>query len=95
MLSVTEEEFLTLAEDLWPHMEQAMKIEVAPWIREYVTDMDNLYSELTLEKLDNKPYGNEPNKLDTYKELFMDPGPSESQSGANVRQKKIPRKTII
>ena len=72
-----------------------MKIELAPWIREYVTDMDNLYSELTLEKLDNTPYGNEPNKLDTYKELFMDPGPSESQSGANVRQKKIPRKTIL
>ena len=95
VLSVTEEEFRTLAEDLRPHMEQAMKIEVAPWIREYVTDMDNLYSELTLEKLDNKPSGNESKKLDTYKELFMDPSTSESQSDANVRQKKIPRKTIL
>ena len=72
-----------------------MKIEVAPWIREYETDMDNLYSELTLEKLDNKPYSNEPNKLNTYKELFMDPGTSEFQSDGNVWQKKIPRKTIL
>ena len=39
MLSVTEEEFQTLAENLRPHMERAMKIEVAPWIKEYVTDM--------------------------------------------------------
>ena len=95
MLSVTEEEFQTLAEDLRPHMEQAMKIEVAPWIREYVTDMENLYSELTLEKLDNKPFGSGSKKLDTYKELFVNPGTSGFRSDTNVQQKKIPRKTVL
>ena len=45
---VFEEEFLTLAEDLQLYTEEAMKIEVAPWIKEYVTDVDDLYSELTL-----------------------------------------------
>ena len=39
---VTLEDFLTLAEDLRPHTELAMKIEVAPWIKEYVTEMDEL-----------------------------------------------------
>ena len=92
MLSVTEEEFQTLAEDLRPHMEQAMKIEVAPWIREYVTDMDNLYSELTLEKLDNELCGEERKKLDTYKELFTDP--SEC-SGINVSQTILPSKKVL
>ena len=31
-----------------------MKIEVAPWIKDYVTSMDDLYTELTLEKLGNE-----------------------------------------
>ena len=48
---VTEEEFLALAEELRPWTELAMKIEVAPWIKDYVDDMDNLYSELTVECL--------------------------------------------
>ena len=32
-----------------------MKKEVAPWIKEYVTDMDELNTELTLVKIENKP----------------------------------------
>ena len=67
---MTQEEFLTLAEELRPHTAQAMKIEVAPWIREYVTEMDELYSELTLEKQYNKPRGQDRRKLENYKELF-------------------------
>ena len=48
------QEFLDIAEKLRPWTEQAMKIEVAPWIRDYVVDMDDLYSDLTLEKVENK-----------------------------------------
>ena len=68
-----------MAEDLQPYTEEAMKIEVAPWIKEYVTDVDNLYSELTLEKLENKPFEYQRQTLDTYKELFTDQGPSEKR----------------
>ena len=49
-----------------------MKIEVAPWIRDYVVDMDDLYTELTLEKLKNKPTGREAKTVKDYKELFDD-----------------------
>ena len=35
-----------------------MKIEVAPWIRDYVVDMEELYTELKLDKnWNNKPCG--------------------------------------
>ena len=41
---------MTLVGKIRPFTEQAMKIEVAPWIKDYVVDMDELYTELTLEK---------------------------------------------
>ena len=85
---MSEEEFLTLAEDLQPYTEEAMKIEVAPWIKEYVTDVDDLYSELTLEKLENKPFEYQRQKLDTYKDLFTDQGQSE-------KRRKAPSKKIL
>ena len=47
-----------------------MKIEVAPWIRDYVVDMDELYTELTLEKIQNKPYGPDGWVLGHYLEMF-------------------------
>ena len=79
---------LTLAEDLQPYIEQVMKIEVAPWIKEYVTDMDDLYSELTLEKLENKPLEYQRQRLDTYKELFAEQALSE-------KRRKAPSKKIL
>ena len=54
-----EKEFRSLAEDLRPHMEQAMKIEVAPWIKDHVVDMDELYTELTLEQVEETLFGNQ------------------------------------
>ena len=71
VFSVTQNYFLDLADKLRPYTEQAMKIEPAPWIKDYLVDMDNLYTELILEKLENKPYGLEHRKLKNYKELFL------------------------
>ena len=48
-----------------------MKVEVAPWIRDYVVDMDELYTELTLQSLVNKSSGLIECKLDSYNELFV------------------------
>ena len=67
---VTEEYLLAVADKLRPYTEQAMKMEPAPWIRDYLVDMEELYTELTLEKIANKPYGQERKKLENYKELF-------------------------
>ena len=47
-----------------------MKIEVAPWIRDYVVDMEDLYTEVVLEKLDYKPTGEHTRVLNNYRDLF-------------------------
>ena len=47
-----------------------MKMEPAPWIRDYVVDMEELYTELTLEKINKKLFREERRKLENYKELF-------------------------
>ena len=69
-LSVSEEELLNLAEDLRPHTAKSMKMEPAPWIKDYVVDMEELYTELTLEKIDNILYGENRIKLENYKDIF-------------------------
>ena len=48
-----------------------MKIEVAPWMQGYDVQMEELYTELTLEKIDNKALGQETQKPDDYKRLFQ------------------------
>ena len=47
-----------------------MKIEVAPWIRDYVVEMQELYCELTLEQLSYKPFGKSKTKIENYSDLF-------------------------
>ena len=59
-----------MAEKLRPWTQRAMKIEVAPWIRDYVTEMQELYCELLLEKVAYKPYGEEKVKVRKYQDLF-------------------------
>ena len=61
---------MAFAEKIRPFTEQAMKIEVAPWIRDYVVDMDELYTELSLEKIHNKLQGEKTSVVKDYKELF-------------------------
>ena len=52
-----------------------MKIEVAPWIRDYVVDMQELYCKLILEKLAYKPFGKEMTPIDSYKDLIVESAP--------------------
>ena len=61
-----------LSENLKPYTEQAMKIEVAPWIKDYVVDMEDLYTELALEKMKNMPTGLTTQVLHSYTEMFQD-----------------------
>ena len=70
-LSAMHEELLSLAEDLRPHMTKCMKMEPAPWIRDYVVDMEELYTELELQKINHRLYCEEHVKLENYRELFI------------------------
>ena len=67
---MTEEEFLSLAENLRPWTKRAMKIEVAPWIKDYVTEMQELYCELILEEVACKPFGLDKTIIEHYSILF-------------------------
>ena len=67
---VTLEELLDIADAIRPYMERAMKIEVAPWIKDYVVNMEELYTDLVLEKIDNMPFGQQTGILSDYRELF-------------------------
>ena len=71
-MDIVEDELLTLAEDLKPDIQQRMKIEMAPWVKGYTVDMDKLYTELTLEKIENEPSGPENTKFTDFKLLFED-----------------------
>ncbi len=68
--AVSEAEFLRLAEEVRPYTRQAMKIEPAPWIQDYMVHMDEMYCELTLQKQQNRPYGREGVPVKDYREIF-------------------------
>ena len=70
--AISEDELLRTADRLRPYTEQAIKIEVAPWIRDYVVDMVELYTDLTLEKVKNKPIGIVTQTIQDFRELFDD-----------------------
>ena len=55
-----------------------MKIEPFPWLRDYYVDMNKLYSELTLETIENKVFGQCSEKLKDYKEMFCSDGRQKS-----------------
>ena len=77
-------EFRALAETLRPYTEQTMKMEVAPWIRHYVSNMENVYEELSLVKLGNTPSGPTQRKLDDYKAMFESQKSHERQHANKI-----------
>ena len=62
-----------MAEDLRIPTADSMKMVPAPWIPNQVVDMDELYTELTLEKNDKKLFREERKKLENYRKLFAPP----------------------
>ena len=72
-----------------------MKIEVAPWIKDYVTDMDDLYTGLSLEKLNDKARGKHGEELNSYKELFTNQETPRLESDTKVPQRKGQRRKIL
>ena len=43
---------------------------MAPWAKAYTVDMKDIYTDLTLEKIENEPTGPEGKRIENYKELF-------------------------
>ena len=66
------EDLMSLAEELRPYTQDAMKIEMAPWVRDYNVNMDELYSELSLEKIEYKPTGLWGQRLDGCTDMFKE-----------------------
>ena len=81
ILAVSEAEFLRVAEEVRPYTEVAMKIEPAPWLRDYYVDMDKLYCDLTLEKIENEPAGHSRKRVSDYRHVFT--------AGSNANAKNV------
>ena len=62
---------------------------MAPWMEDYYVKMDELYTELSLEKIDNKAFGQESQKLENYKTLFCERESETHQVFKNIPAKKI------
>ena len=67
---IIEEEFLSLAEKLKPFTEEKMKMEPFPWFEGYFINMDELYTELALEKVEMRFLREDRIKLRRYDEMF-------------------------
>ena len=67
-----------------PFTEERMKLEPFPWLQDYLINMDELYTKLTLEKLDNTRFGETGKTLGNYKEIFK----SGLQGKANCKTEK-------
>ena len=77
---LSEEEFLDVAAKLKKFTKKKMKIEPLPYLRDYLVDMKELYSELTLEKVTNKVLDEKIGLLKDYQEMFNCHSDSDSDS---------------
>ena len=85
-VSVSEEEFGAFVGRVRPFIGKRMKIRKYPWQENSEVEIGDLFSELLLQKLNNKSYGRECIHLQSYKDLFVCP-----KAGNKVRKF---RKTI-
>ena len=86
---------LALAEELKADVQDKMKIEMAPWLKGYAADMDELYTELTLEKIDNKSFGPENKMFTEYKFLFEDKLTSTDNEAVNISNDEVKRRRLV
>ena len=80
---------LELVEDLKEDKAETMRIEMAPWVQNYTVPMDELYTELTLDQMENKPTGPVLVKLDNYTDLFVKKEATQKQQKSDL-EKRLP-----
>ena len=69
-LIIAETEFEEIVKKLKEVAEDRMKIEPFPWFEENFIEMDELYTELTLEKVEKKLFDYQRKRLQNYQEMF-------------------------
>ena len=92
MIFLFLDELNEFIEELREYTEEAMKIEMAPWVQNYTLPMDELYTELTLEQIESKPTGPIPVKLESYTELFTEKETTDQQQCHPDPNPEPPRK---
>ena len=90
LIKVTLDELQTIADNLRPYTAAAMKIEVAPWTRDYVVDMKELYTQLILEEIHNTALGQDAEILENYSELF-----EENKCSERIDSHHLPKQTAF
>ena len=94
ILLLFSEEFFELSEEVKLYMEDAMQIEVAPLPKVYRVNFKGLYSELTLEKIDNQPTGPKHHAVRNYVDIFEDRNLSETEENNENKQTATQRKPL-
>ena len=83
---------MAIAEELKLYMAEAMKIDTAPWVNACTeVDMEELYSELSLQKLKNKPTYTQNINISDYRELFQETENEPEHNGGEKNESKIDR----
>ena len=67
-LLISEEDFEEIVEGMRQQTLET-KMEMVPWLRGYIVQMEDLYTELTVGKIENKPTGPESKVINDSKEL--------------------------
>ena len=62
---------------------------MAPWAKAYTADIKDIYTELSLEKIENQPTGPEGKMIEDYKELFAEKNVTKETGTAEFPAKKI------
>ena len=73
------DEFNEFAEKLREPTEEIMKISLAPWTEGYAVGIGDMYSDLTLQRVENKLSGPQLVKLENYSESFVDKERTDQQ----------------
>ena len=61
---------MKLAKDLRPRTEEKTRIQGLPWVKKDVMKLEDIYTDVTLEKVEQKPTGTVKTQLNSYTELF-------------------------
>ena len=91
---VSEEDLEDIAEGLRECTEEAMRIEIAPWLS-YTVQMKDLYTELTVEKIENKPTGPESKMINDYKELFDQAQESDNKRKGRFKKRRKGKRFLV
>ena len=70
MYLILDEDFAKFAEKIKENTTKTTRIEMAPLAKAYTVDIKDIYTELTLEQIENQPTGPESKKIEDYKDLF-------------------------